>query len=186
MVNIKGHNKELYKKSYFNNRIFENKYYYMSLQWIKYLKPLNAFDMGCGQGFFVHAFNYYEVPTKGYDISESAISNAYGLSKGCISTNVSVGEKYELVVCSDVLEHIPAVEEQCFIDTLISLSSKHIVCSICDITLKDAYPDPTHCNLRSRAYWIYQFEKRGWKSLKVPDDWYYHEQLYIFERDEQK
>lgn len=186
MVEITGQNKQLYDDEYFTNRKFENKYYYMSLQWISYLKPLTAYDFGCGEGFFVHALNYYNVPTKGCDISESAISRAYGLSKGLISTEVSVDEKYGLVVCSDVLEHIPAVEEQCFIDTLCSLSSKHIVCSICDSTLKDKYVDPTHCNLRSRAYWIYQFEKRGWKSLKVPDDFYYHEQLYIFKKEEGK
>lgn len=171
-----------FEEEYFKDRKFENKYYYMALDWIKYLKPKNAYDCGCGNGYFVHAFNYLGVPCEGYDISKYAVKNAYEMSIGKISNTIS-NKTYDLVYASDVIEHIPKSEEKVFIDNLCKLSDNYILCSICDITLKDKYVDETHCNLMPRSYWIYQFEKRGFKSLEVPKSWKFYSQLYLFKKD---
>jgi len=173
-------NQKVYNETYFKNRKFENKYYWLAVQWACHLQPKNVFDYGCGEGFLVHAFNYVNIPCIGYDISEYAIDNAYELAKGMINIKYDASKKYDLVVCSDVLEHVKPEDEQQVIDDICALSNKDIILSICDTLLINRYVDPTHINIRPRAYWEHQFEKRGWKKLKTPNNWIVKEQLYLF------
>jgi len=42
--------------------------------------------------------------------------------------------------------------------------------------------DPTHIIKESEEWWLSQFEKRGLKLIKTPDNFLYKEQVYIFEK----
>ena len=173
-----------YDEGYFTDRIIEKKHYVMVMDWILDLFPKKVYDIGCGRGPYVHAFNYYGIDCKGYDISEKAIKNPVGLAKGKISNVHDDKNKYDLVTCIDVLEHIPRNEEKEFIEKICKSCSKYILLSICDITLKNVYKDETHCNLRTKKYWIKQFVDSGFEELKVSTDWKFNNQMYLFKKKE--
>ena len=170
-----------YGKEYFKEREFTDKTYYMAQQWISALRPDNCFDFGCGEGFMVHAVNYLGVDCNGFDISKYAVKTAYGLSKGKISNKKPRG-KYDLVLCLDVMEHLNPEDEQGIIDGMTKLSSRYLLLSICDTMLSKVYVDPTHINVKPRAYWEHQFTSRGFEKLDVPKEWLFSNQLYLYRR----
>ena len=180
MVN-QSNPQQLFGKDYFKERKFEDKTYYMAQQWISLLRPATAYDYGCGEGCMVHTFNYLGVPTKGYDISEYAINNAYGLSKDKISTSKCINT-FDLVMCLDVLEHIPSTQEDELLKTLVANTNKYILLSICDTMLSKRYIDSTHINIRPRKYWEYKLSKLGLKKIELPTNWMFREQLYLYEK----
>ena len=145
-----------FDENYFKNRKFEDKYYYLATQIIEYLQPTLVLDYGCGEGFLTHSIIYNNVECYGYDISEYAINNAYGLAEGNTFTHI-VNKDYDLVICMDVLEHIPKNKEQKIIDDICKWSNKYILLSVCDTMLSKTYIDPTHINIRPRSYWAVSY-----------------------------
>lgn len=175
---------EKYEEDYFKNRKFENKYYYMAIQYLLSLKPKKVFDYGCGEGFFVHAFNYFNTPCYGFDISKYATEHAYGLANGKVGLNIPKNYNPDIVICMDVLEHINKIKEQDIIDYLTLISKKYIIVSVCDVIHSKVYVDSTHCNIRTMKYWEHQFIKRGWESIPVPSDWLFKEHTLLFKKKE--
>jgi len=179
VISEKKKMKELYGEDYWKNKNFENKYYVLATQICEFLHPENVLDYGCGKGFFVHSFNYLGVKCKGYDISDYVIKHPYGLAKEKLFKIVKK-EKYDLVVCMDVLEHIPKKDEDDFIKKMLKHVNKYLLLSICDTTLKDIYVDKTHVNIKPRAYWEYKFSRLGLIKVKLPDDFAFRKQMYCF------
>jgi len=174
----------MFEEEYFKDRKFEDKYYRLALQYVKDLKPRTCLDYGCGQGFFTHALIYYGVATNGYDVSEWSVENAYGMSVNKLSNELPDNDKrFDLILCFDVLEHVPIDKVNEVLDDLVHYAKRYILLSICDITLKDVYVDPTHVTLRSRSWWENELQKKGLKKLEVPSDWHFANQLYLYEKN---
>lgn len=171
-----------YSEKYFEDRKFEDKHYWMVMQWIEMLSPKNVFDYGCGEGFYVHTFNYFGIDACGWDKMNEATKNPYGLSKEKIGSGQIPTKKFDMVTCIDVLEHIPKEELEETINKLVNMTDRFLLLSICDITLWDTYKDPTHITPRSRGFWEYQFINRGLKKIIIPDNWWFKDQLYLFVR----
>ncbi len=172
-----------FEEEYWKGRKFEDKYHFIATQYAETLQPIKVLDYGCGRGFLVHAFNYLGINCVGFDISEWAVKHPWGLAKDRISGSIK-DKDYDLVVCFDVLEHVsPVHKEGEIIDALCYLSNKYILLSICDTKLSKTYIDETHINIKPRAYWEYQFIKRGWKKMEIPKDWMFKDQLYLFTKD---
>jgi cyclopropane fatty-acyl-phospholipid synthase-like methyltransferase len=159
----------------------EQKHYIMILQWLDLLKPQTVLDYGCGEGFYVHCFNCYDVECIGYEPNTDLLKNAYGLAAKKTTSKIP-DMTFDLVVCIDVLEHVNDEEADRIIETLIKLSNKHILLSICDASLWDTYKDPTHINRKTRENWEYMFLKKGLKKTEIPNDWWFRGQLYLYER----
>lgn len=172
-----------YNEEYFKDRTFKNKYYYMATEWAEQLKPSTVFDYGAGQGFLTHAFNYIGINCTGYEPNLDVIKTVHELAKNRVSASVP-NDTFDLVVCMDVMEHVPKELERPVINDLISLTKKYLLLSICDTTLSKKYVDETHINIRPRKYWEHQFTKRGLTQLPIPNEWLFNEQLYLFKKEE--
>lgn len=176
-----------YNKEYFKNRGLEQKTYWMTMQWIRYFnldeRVHRILDWGCARGPYVHAMRYYGFDCVGYDVSQDAVDEAIGLSKGHITTNPDLynNQKFDLVMNIDVLEHLEGEQIDQTIEKLIRYSNKYIILSVCCFGDENYERDPTHKTCRTYSWWKHQFEKRGCKHISTPSHFYFAPQFFIFE-----
>ena len=119
-----------------------------------FFSPDNALDVGCGIGNLVWGFSNIGISAEGIDISEDAINR----SSVEIRSLLKVGDifnldypdnRFNLVNCSDILEHIPEEVSSDIIRNLYRITNRWLVLNICLWTEKNARLDPTHINLHS-------------------------------------
>jgi 2-polyprenyl-3-methyl-5-hydroxy-6-metoxy-1,4-benzoquinol methylase len=92
-------------------------------------------DYGCAKGYLVKAFHILGVKnTYGLDISEYAIRNcdpAVTDHVRCLildkSLSSQVDQKYDWIICKDVLEHLQKDELTCILKEFRSISSNLFV-----------------------------------------------------------
>ena len=63
--------------------------------------------------------------------------------------------RYDAVLCSDVLEHIPEPEVGGFLDTLVEYANKFVWASVCCRPAKKSFPDGTnmHVTVQPFEWW---------------------------------
>jgi len=174
-----------YDEAYWQKRPFEEYYFWMAQQFIDFFEPTKMIDVGCGKGYFVHAFEFYKVPSIGYDISVEAISHPYELAKGKLfhSDQLLRDKKTaDLVVCFDVLEHIPIEEMNEFTDKVLSKGTKNFLFSICMFGDENFERDPTHKTKRTKAWWVNYFNEKGLINIETPINFYQNKQILLFRR----
>ena len=77
---------------------------------IEQFDPKTVLDAGCAWGFLVEAFRKRGVEAYGVDVSEYAIQNVHPEMKSYCwvgSVTESFPQKYGLITCIEVLEHMP-------------------------------------------------------------------------------
>jgi SAM-dependent methyltransferase len=126
---------------------------------IRALRPSRVFDAGCALGFLVESFWDRGVVCEGVDVSEYAISQVRkDIAPYCRVQSLTepVGDRFDLVTCIEVLEHIPAGHADQVIANL---------CGAADTILFSSTPsdfsEPTHVNVRPSKYWLDLFAKYG-------------------------
>jgi hypothetical protein len=167
---------------------YYNKEYYTSVNYVTYLhrKPkyvkhaneisnlLKSFnlinndskilDYGCAVGFLIEGFRelgYTNIT--GYDISEWAVQECKLKNINMLSDIVD--DKYELICCLDVLEHMNDLEIK---NTFSKLDGNmllvRIPCSVDGIGyhLEVSKNDPTHCNCKTKQQWMSLFQELGY------------------------
>jgi 2-polyprenyl-3-methyl-5-hydroxy-6-metoxy-1,4-benzoquinol methylase len=160
---------------------------------IETLSPKSVLDVGCGIGTWLNIFKKNGVEKiKGIDGSYvdmnlllQNISNsefeAIDLSKP-----FELGEKYDLVVCLEVAEHLHEDSTEQFIISLTKHSNT--------ILFSAAVPNQggqNHLNEQWAEYWINIFEKNGyfvydlfrakiWDNSNV--EWWYKQNILVFSR----
>jgi cell division protein FtsB len=112
-------------------------------------------DAGCAKGFLVETLRDRGIDARGIDISAYAIQEVYGPVKP-YCTVASITEpfptQYDLIVCIEVLEHMPSFE-----------ASKAIknICEHTDTILFSSsasdYAEATHFNVHQPEYWVREF-----------------------------
>jgi hypothetical protein len=123
------------------------------------LRPESVLDAGCAWGLLVEALRKHGVDAYGVDISEYAISNVDdAVREFCwqASLTEALPQRYDLVTCIEVLEHMPRNEAEIAIDNLCDASDRILFSSS-----PFDYGEPTHVNLRAPEDWSAQFAKRG-------------------------
>lgn len=82
--------------------------------------------------------------------------------------------KFDVVLCSDVLEHVPEAEVPEFVATLFSHAKRHVWASVCCRPAKKTFPDGTnlHVTLKPIDWWREQFSAAaggiGWTLEESP------------------
>lgn len=83
---------------------------------LKYTKGIRFIDIGCNVGFAVEAARQLGLDAHGADLDIKAIQSAKELFPGCSFTDNSLediaakGEKYDLIYCSEVIEHLSSLD----------------------------------------------------------------------------
>ena len=168
-----------YKKEEFNADYFskskpcpDNK---KASYYCNFFLPDNALDVGCGIGNLVCGFVNFWIAAEGIDISRDAINR----SSVEIRSLLIVGDifnldypdnRFNLVNCSDTLEHIPEEVSCDIIRSLYRVTNRWLVLNICLWTEKNARLDPTHINLHSKRWWTKKNNQLGYTIIETPDD----------------
>lgn len=126
---------------------------------LKEIKPHKTLDVGCAKGFFVEALRDRGVEAYGIDISEYAVSQVReDIRPFCMvqSALLPVKEKYDLITCIEVLEHIDNQD--------IPLAIRHMCEASDDILFSSTpfdYEEESHVSVHTPAYWAEQFAYHG-------------------------
>jgi len=122
-------------------------------------EPKTVLDAGCALGFLVEAFRNHGVEAFGVDISRFAIENVYAdIKPYCWVGSVCepFPQKYDLITCIEVLEHLAQRDSEKAIANLCAHANEIIFSS----TPFD-YKESTHFNVQPPEYWAEQFARRG-------------------------
>jgi cyclopropane fatty-acyl-phospholipid synthase-like methyltransferase len=123
------------------------------------LGPKRVLDAGCAWGLLVEMLRARGVDAWGIDVSEYAIAQVDPTMRpycrvGSIADPFS--ERYDLIVCMEVVEHMPADEADRAIANL---------CAHTDDVLFSSSPfdlrEPTHVNVRPPEEWADRFARHG-------------------------
>jgi len=130
-------------------------------------KPKTVLDAGCALGFLVEAFRNYGVEAFGIDISEYAIKNIHpSIKPYCWVGSVTepFPQKYDLITCIEVLEHLAQRDSEKAIANLCDHANEIIFSS----TPFD-HKESTHFNVQPPEYWAEQFARYGFYRDKEAD-----------------
>lgn len=126
---------------------------------VRELQPASVLDVGCAIGLLVEALRVRGVEAYGVDVSEYAISQVHPSIRDFCRLGVATegfGRRYDLIVCIEVLEHLPPEQAQAAIANF---------CRHADAVLFSSSPfdyvELTHFNVQPPHYWARLFAQQG-------------------------
>lgn len=128
-------------------------------QLVRAINPGSVLDAGCAMGFLVEALRDRGVAASGVDISEYAIDQVReDVRPYCWVGSIlePFPNRYDLIVCIEVLEHLPAQEAGRAIANLCQVSDDVLISSS-----PDDYRETTHFNVQPPEYWAELFARQG-------------------------
>jgi predicted nucleic acid-binding Zn-ribbon protein len=123
------------------------------------LKPQKSLDMGCGQGFYVRYLRDRKVDAWGVekeDLGELYKSPGHLIQQD-LSQPFELDEKYDLVLCLEVVEHISREYENVVFDNILRHMSKYLVFS----GATPGQQGTGHVNERPENHWFSHLVQRG-------------------------
>lgn len=129
--------------------------------------PKSACDFGCGNGFLLYYLSKKGVAVSGVEGSTAAFkfmeeevkSNVFVKD---LSEAIDVG-KHELVISTEVAEHLPKRVAPVFVDNLARTATKKIVFT----AARPGQWGDGHINCQPKQFWIELFATRGWSFDQV-------------------
>jgi SAM-dependent methyltransferase len=126
---------------------------------VETVAPARVLDAGCAMGFLVEALRNLGVEAWGVDVSSFALDAAHESVKPYVreaSLTEPFAERYDLVTCFEVLEHLPAPDAEAALANL---------CRAADQVLFSSspfdYSEPTHVNVRPPEDWSELFARHS-------------------------
>lgn len=116
-------------------------------------------DAGCALGLLVESLRTRGVDAEGIDVSDYAIQQAHESVRQHCRVGSIAGElprRYDLIVCIEVTEHMPADQAEAAIANLCRHTD--------DILFSSSptdYGEATHVNVRPPEYWAELFARHG-------------------------
>ena len=123
------------------------------------IQPKRVLDAGCAIGLLVETLRARGVDASGIDLSTWAIEHATEAAKPHVregSITEPFDGQYDLIVCIEVLEHMPPAEA----DKAIANFAAHTGDVLFSSTPFD-YKEPTHINVRRPEEWAEAFARHG-------------------------
>lgn len=153
----------------------------------KRYRPRNVADVGCAFGMLVESLNDLGVPAWGFDVSPYAISQARDDMRGRLAVHslmdpipVLCGEeRYDLITCIEVLEHLPPEATDAAISNLCAAADRVLFSSS-----PDDFDEPTHFNVRPTEEWIALFEAQGFRRARLFWPGFLSPHAFVMERPE--
>jgi SAM-dependent methyltransferase len=127
-------------------------------------RPVTVVDVGCGTGVLMVELQSRGVKCTGLEYADAAIetSRKRGLSvtKFDIEKDAPpAGLRADLVISTEVAEHLPESCADRFLDLLTAVSDQ-VVLTAAEATSSHSSTD--HVNEQPRAYWIAKMQRRGY------------------------
>ncbi len=133
---------------------------------VRELGPTSVLDAGCAMGLLVEALRKREVEAWGIDISEYAISQVHeSVRDHCRVASITepLPRRYDLIVCIEVLEHLPPGETDAAIASLCANTDRLLLS-----TTPTDYGEATHLNVRPQEAWSALLAREGFlRDLEV-------------------
>ncbi len=123
------------------------------------IRPRRVLDAGCALGLLVETLRTRGIDAFGIDVSAFAVDHVHeSVKRFCWQGSVSepLREQYDLIVCIEVLEHMPAAEAETAIANFCE-HSRDVLFSSSPFDLKEE----THVNVHPPEYWAGQFARHG-------------------------
>ena len=123
------------------------------------IQPTSVLDAGCAIGLLVEALRARNIAAWGIDISPYAIGQvAESMKPYCRLHSITepFGQRYELIVCIEVLEHLPKAQSEQGLANLCAHSDDVLFSSS-----PDDYAEATHFNVQPPEYWAELFAQHG-------------------------
>jgi SAM-dependent methyltransferase len=123
------------------------------------VNPRTVLDAGCAIGLLVETLRARGVEAEGIDLSSWAIAHASEAAKPFVregSITAPFPTRYDLIVCIEVVEHMPPEEAEKAIANFAAHTDEVIFSS----TPFD-YKEPTHVNVRMPEDWAESFARHG-------------------------
>jgi hypothetical protein len=121
--------------------------------------PQRVLDAGCALGLLVEQLRLRGVAADGVDISEFAIANAPEAARPYVrvgSVAEPFGQRYDLIVCIEVLEHMSYDEAERAVANFCA-HADDVLFSSSPLDYKEA----THFNVQPIEYWADLFARQG-------------------------
>jgi 2-polyprenyl-3-methyl-5-hydroxy-6-metoxy-1,4-benzoquinol methylase len=161
------------------------------------LKPKKVLDVGCGPGFLMQMLFELGIDVYGVDHSLDSLALAPENVKSRITIadicNYNNNSTYDLIICREVVEHMPVRDVFNIISKMCSISSKYVYLttrfnnsskSILDVTTEYEV-DPTHITIMDiylvRLFFVLNKMKRR-KDLEAKMDWLNKGRVLIYEK----
>jgi SAM-dependent methyltransferase len=129
------------------------------------LRPTSVLDAGCALGMLVEGLRHQGIDAYGVDVSEYAIDHVDPSIREFVwrsSLTEPLSRRYDLVVCVEVIEHLPADEAEAAIDNLCASADRILISSS-----PHDYGEATHVNVKQPEEWATLFARRGF--LRAPE-----------------
>jgi len=134
-------------------------FYRLAERIVSDIRPKTVLDAGCAMGFLVEGLRKEGVEAYGIDVSEYALSQVHpDIEPYCWEGSITepFHQRYDLITCIDVLEHLPVKDGEDAIENLCRFSDDILFSS----TPFD-YKEATHYNVQPPSYWVYKFAQQG-------------------------
>lgn len=160
--------KDIYNEKYYNshcgqeykrNNGWEEIFGNYSDRIVREINPKKTLDVGCAIGFFVESLYDRGVDAYGIDISDYAIKNVReDIKERCKvqSALIPINEKYDLITCIEVLEHLDNKDIPIAIQRMCE-STEDIIFSSTPFD----YDEESHISIHAPEYWAEQFAYNG-------------------------
>jgi SAM-dependent methyltransferase len=125
---------------------------------VRELQPASVLDVGCAIGLLVEALRARGVEAYGVDVSEYAISQVHPSIRDFCTLHAATepfGRRYDLIVCIEVLEHLPPEQAQAAIANFCRHADRVIFSSS-----PFDYVELTHFNVQPPHYWARLFAQQ--------------------------
>ncbi len=126
---------------------------------VREFHPASVLDAGCAMGFLVEELRKRGVEARGIDVSEFAISQAHeSVRDHCSVASLTepLGQRYDLIACIEVLEHIPAADADAAIANLCAATDRLLIS-----TTPQDYGEATHVNVQPPEVWSAALAREG-------------------------
>lgn len=125
------------------------------------IEPGSVVDLGAGPGRFLLPFKERGCDVTAVELSEAAIRSsplsADTYIKHDLREPLHLDRKYDLVLCLEVLEHIPPEKAETAVGSIVSAGRTAVVTAA-----RPGQGGRHHVNERPRSYWLELFGEKGW------------------------
>jgi len=126
---------------------------------VREFHPSSVLDAGCAMGFLVEALRKRGVDARGVDVSEYAISQVHeSVGEHCSVGTLTepLGQRYALIACIEVIEHIAPAEADKVIANLCAATDRLLLS-----TTPEDYGEATHLNVQPPEVWSAALAREG-------------------------